>query len=343
MRRRPRRRSPAPSGPNGPSGIVTLLTDFGHDDAYVGTVKGVLLSINPEARLVDLTHAVPPQDVRRAALLLEGAWRFFPRGTVHLAIVDPGVGGERRAIAIAAGGHYFVGPDNGLLGFCFDLPGARGVVLAEPRFHRRPVSRTFHGRDVFAPVAAHCSRGVRLAALGPALRDPVRLPKPRLRRAGGRLEGEVLLADRFGNLLTSLTRHALGGLPSRGVLRIGGARVRGLAGTYADRPRQGLGAVIDSSGRVEVFVREGSAAARLGVGPGAPVSWWVPGSASAPSSRSRSRRSSRPRRRSSRPRRRSMTASPPGRASRRRSTSSRTPSPSSGPRTGSPSRTSRRP
>ena len=121
---------------------------------------------------MDLTHAVPPQDIRRAALLLEGAWRFFPRGTVHLAVVDPGVGGARRAIGVAAGGHYFVGPDNGLLGFCFDLPGARAVELTEPRYHRRPVSRTFHGRDVFAPVAAHCSRGVRLAAFGPPLRTP---------------------------------------------------------------------------------------------------------------------------------------------------------------------------
>jgi hypothetical protein len=328
MRRRARRRAP------GRSGVVTLLTDFGHDDAYVGTVKGVLLSINPAARLVDLTHAVPPQDVRRGALLLEGAWRFFPRGTVHLAVVDPGVGGTRRAIAVRAGGQYFVGPDNGLLSFCFDVPGARGVVLTEPRYRRRPVSRTFHGRDVFAPAAAHLSRGVRLSALGPVLRRPVRLPPPRLGGSGGRLEGEVLLVDRFGNLLTSLPGRALGGPRARGVLRVGGARVRGLAGTYADRPRQALGAVVDSSGRVEVFVRQGSAAARLGVGPGARVSWRAPGSASPGSSRSRSGRSLKPHRRSSRPRRR-MTASSRGWPSRR-STSSRPPSPSSGPRRDSP-------
>ena len=182
-----RRRAPRPSGP---SGIVTLLTDFGLDDAYVGTVKGVLLAVNPRVRLVDLTHAVPPQDIRRAALLLEAAWRFFPRGSVHLAVVDPGVGGARRPIAIEAGGHYFVGPDNGLLGFCFDLPGARAVVLAAARYHRRPVSRTFHARDIFGPVAAHCSRGVRLAAFGPPLRDPVRLSEAEPRRLGGRVDGE---------------------------------------------------------------------------------------------------------------------------------------------------------
>jgi S-adenosyl-L-methionine hydrolase (adenosine-forming) len=328
-----RRRGPRPSGP---SGIVTLLTDFGVDDAYVGTVKGVLLTINPQARLVDLTHAVPPQDVRRAAHLLEAAWRFFPPGTVHLAVVDPEVGGRRRAIAVKAGGHYFVGPDNGLLGFCFDVPGARAVVLTEARYHRRPVSGTFHGRDVFAPVAAYCSRGVRLTAFGPRLRRPVRLAERLPRRRGDRVHGEVLLADRYGNLLTNLPGPALPGPPARGVLRIGGARIAGLVGTYAERPRHALGALIDSSERVEVFVREGSARQRLGVGPGTPVSWWGPGRRA-----SRLARDSATRRlRSRRP---SPTSSEPGSASRHRSTSSRPPSPSSGPRRGSRSRTNRRP
>ena len=286
-----RRRGPHPRGP---SGIITLLTDFGLDDAYVGTVKGVLLAINPRVRLVDLTHAVPPQDIRRGSLLLEAAWRFFPRGTVHLAVVDPGVGSARRPIAIKAGGHYFVGPDNGLLGFCFDVAAARGVVLSRAAYHRRPVSRTFHGRDVFAPVAAHCSRGVPLARFGPPLRDPVRLPGSGPQRRGDRVEGKVLLADRFGNLLTNLREQDLPGPSDRGVLAIGPARIRGLVGTYADRPPRALGAVIDSSGRVEVFVREGSAGQRLGLGPGAPVSWQASRSTSPPSRptrRSRSRRS----------------------------------------------------
>jgi S-adenosylmethionine hydrolase len=316
----------------GPSGVITLLTDFGLDDAYVGTVKGVLLAINPKARLVDLTHAVPPQDVRRAALLLETAWRYFPAGTVHLAVVDPGVGGPRRAIAVAAGGHYFVGPDNGLLGFCFALPGAKAVALTAPRYHRHPVSRTFHGRDVFAPVAAHCSRGVPLAAFGPVVRDPVRPAAPQPSRRGGRVTGEVLLVDRFGNLLTNLRGPAVPGPLAEGVLRIGRARIRGLVGTYAERPRRALGALVDSSGRIEVFVREGHAGRRLGLGPGAPVSWWWP-----------ERRASR--RRSSRMPRPSRTSARPGWGSGTspRSTSSRPPSPSSGPRTDSPSRTSRRP
>jgi S-adenosyl-L-methionine hydrolase (adenosine-forming) len=328
--------------PPRPSGVITLLTDFGLEDAYVGVVKGVLLGINPRARLVDLTHAVPPQDVRRAARLLEGAWPFFPPGSVHLAVVDPGVGSARRAIAVTAGGHCFVGPDNGLLGFCFDLPGARGVVLTARRFHRHPVSRTFHGRDVFAPVAAHCSRGVPLTALGSPLREPVRLPPSTPRRRGARVDGEVLLVDRFGNLLTSLLGADLPGPADRGVLRVGGARVRGLVGTYAERPRGALGAVIDSSGRVELFVREGSARRRLGIGPGAPVSWTASMPASTrrrrPSSMGSSLSSTRSSSSSSSSRMRSTSL-----RMRSRTRSSRPPSPSFAPRRGSRSRTSRRP
>ncbi len=319
--------------PSGRSGIVTLLTDFGLADAYVGTVKGVILGINPAARLVDLTHAVPPQDVRAGSELLAEAWRVFPRGTVHLAVVDPGVGTARRAIAVAAGGHYFVGPDNGLLGFCFQLPGARAVVLRNPRYRRSPVSRTFHARDVFAPAAAHCSRGVSLRALGPPLEDPVRLPPrgPRVRR--GRVTGEVIWVDRFGNLLTNVRAEDLAGDPAAWSLRIGRARIPALVGTYGDCPAGGLGALLDSSGRVEIFVREGDAARRLGVGPGTPVSL-------------RSRFPTGSRRRSGRARtpssRRTLHRSAPPPPSTRWPSSPPRP-PSSGTRTGSRSRTSPRP
>jgi S-adenosyl-L-methionine hydrolase (adenosine-forming) len=336
-----RRRGPRPSGSSGPHGVITLLTDFGLDDAYVGTLKGVLLAINPRAQLVDLSHTVPPQDVRRAALLLEAAWRFFPPGTVHLAVVDPGVGGARRPIAVHAGGHYFVGPDNGLLGFCFDLPGARAVVLTARRYRLRPLSRTFHGRDVFAPAAAHCSRGVPLGRFGPRLRHPVRLPPARARRVRGRVEGQVLLVDRFGNLLTNLRGQDLRGPASRGILRLGGVRIQGLVGTYAERPRRALGALIDGSGRVEVFVREGSARRRLGLAPGAPVSWSPPGPASTPASPPARRlrpgrlRTLRPKTRRSRRPRPSPPSRPRGSRLGRRSPSSRPPSPSSGPRRGS--------
>jgi S-adenosylmethionine hydrolase len=319
-----------------PSGVVTLLTDFGQDDAYVATLKGIVLEINPRARLIDLTHAVPPQDVRRGALLLAAAWRYFPRGTVHLAVVDPGVGTGRRAIAVEAGGQYFVGPDNGLLECGLGLPGARGVLLTARRYQRRTVSRTFHGRDVFAPAAAHCSRGVPLDAFGPALGDPVRLRFPRARWSRGRLEGEVLLVDRFGNLLTNLPGDRLPGAPGRGILRVGRARLRGLVATYAARPRGALGALVDSSGRVEVFVRDGSARRQLGVRPGAAVSWSPPARASTLP------RPRRPGSRRSAPRSPSWRA-PSRRSRRRHRPSSRPPSPSSGARRGSRSRTTRRP
>ena len=265
---------------------MTLLTDFGLDDSYVGTVKGVLLGINPAVRLVDLTHSVPPQDILRGALALETAYRFFPRGTVHLAVVDPGVGGGRRSLAMMADGHYFVGPDNGLFGFLFEAPAAAAVALTNPRYHRRPVSRTFHARDIFAPVAAHCSLGVPLYRFGRAVRDPTRLPWPRPRLARGRVYGQVLLADRFGNLLTNVGTADLPGGAEQCVMEIGGTRIDGLVGAYAERPAGALGALVESSGRVEVFVREGSAREQLAVGPGAPVTLWSKSSSAALTRRS---------------------------------------------------------
>jgi S-adenosylmethionine hydrolase len=318
------------------SGIVTLLTDFGTDDAYVGIVKGVILAVNPTARIVDLTHAIPPQDVRRGALALEAAYRFFPPGTVHLAVVDPGVGGARRPLAVRADGHVFVGPDNGLLGFCAGRPGARAVALTESRYYRagrRGVSRTFHARDIFAPVAGHCSRGVPLRRLGPAVRRLVRLETPAPRRVAGRVVGEVLLADRFGNLLTNVTATDLPAPPSACRLTVAGRRVPGLVSRYGDRPVGALGALIESSGRVEIFVREGSALARLGVGPGARVSFSPGSRRSRTSSRSTTSRRSRP----------SLRRPGPSPSRSSRTTSSPPPSPSSGTRRGSRSRTSRRP
>jgi len=321
-----------------PSGVVSLLTDFGSADPYVGIIKGVVLGINPRARLVDVTHGIPPRDVRRGALALATAYAFFPRGTVHLAVVDPGVGGDRRPLAVHADGHYFVGPDNGVLSFALECPDAVAVAPTNPAYHRPTVSRTFHGRDVFAPVAAHCSRGVPLGRLGPRVGDPVRLAWPRARRQGDRILGEVLLADHFGNLLTSITARDLPTGLGACRLEIGGRVVDGLVGTYGERPRRHLGALIDSSGRLEIFVRDGSARDRLRVGPGAPVSLRAD-SSSIPRRRSKASEVSRAARstaRSTAPRR-------PRPSSRRGQPSSPPPSPSSGTRTGSRSRTTRAP
>jgi hypothetical protein len=339
---RPRGRRSAPR----PSGIVTLLTDFGLEDPYVGIVKGVILTIDPAARLVDLTHAVPPQDVLRGALALEAAYRFFPPGTVHLAVVDPGVGGARRPLALLAAGHYFVGPDNGLFGFLFQTSRVAAVALTNAAYHREPASRTFHARDIFAPVAAHCALGVPLSRFGPAVRNLARLSWPRARRLGRRVVGQVLLADRFGNLLTNLTAADLPAPPTDCVVEVGGTRVEGVGGTYSERPVGTLGAVMDSSGRLELFVREGNARARLRAGAGAAVSVWsrstrprsktagsIPASTSPSSTSPASTSSSSHRRPTSRRSLPRWTRRP----------SSRPPSPSSATRTGSRSRTSRRP
>lgn len=321
-----------------PSGVVTLLTDFGSADPYVGIVKGVILGINPRARLVDVTHGIPPQDVRRAALALATAYPFFPRGTVHLAVVDPGVGGDRHPLAVHADGHYFVGPDNGVLSFALERPDAVAVAPTDPAYHRPTVSRTFHARDVFAPVAAHCSRGVPLERLGPRVEDPVRLAWSRPRRQGDRIVGVVVLADHFGNLLTSITARDLPAGPGACRLEIGGRVVDGLAGTYSERPRGHLGALIDSSGRVEIFVRDGSARDRLRVGPGAPVSLRA-SSSSIPRCRSKGSEVSRASRSTAKP----AATRRPRSSSRRGQPFSPPPSPSSGTPTGSRSRTTRAP
>lgn len=250
--------------------VITLLTDFGLTDPLVGIVKGVILGINPEAECVDLTHDILPQDILAGALALEAAVPYFPRGTTHLAVVDPGVGGERRPLVVEVGGHAFVGPDNGLFTFLWRRPGVRAVACTNPVYHLPSVSRTFHARDLFAPVAAHLSLGVPLARLGPPVEDPVELPWPSPRDVGDAEEGEVLHVDRFGNLITNLT---LPGSPEgRGVvLEIAGLRIEGLAPYYAATRAGEVGAIVGSTGRIEIFVNRGNARDRLGVGRGAPV------------------------------------------------------------------------
>ena len=235
-------------------------------------MKGVLLSICPSARLVDLTHELAPQDIHGAALALGAALPFFPAGTVHLVVVDPGVGSARRPLALRArGGHYLVGPDNGV--FSGFLEGAAVVTLTAPEYRLAEVSRTFHGRDVFAPAAAYLAAGVPLERLGPPVADPVRLAMPGSRLEADALVGEVLDVDRFGNLLTSIEAARLETLPGGGAPRmeVAGHAVGGLVEAYADGPRDAAAAIVGSTGRIEVFVRDGSAGRLLGVGRGAPV------------------------------------------------------------------------
>jgi S-adenosylmethionine hydrolase len=236
-------------------------------------MKGVILSICRQARLVDLTHEIAPHDVLGGALALEAAWRFFPSGSIHLAVVDPGVGTARRALALLASGHYFVGPDNGLFTFAL-LPGSWSAVSVEAPAYRLPeVSQTFHGRDVFAPAAAHLAAGIPLRDLGPAVDDPARLALPCARREGDTIVGEVIGSDRFGNLITSITVDHVRELAAHGalVVELAGREIAPLSISYEEGPPATPAAIIGSGGRVEVFVRRGSAGALLGLGRGAPV------------------------------------------------------------------------
>src|SRR6059058_2119232 len=249
--------------PDGLDVIVTLTTDFGVRDPYVAEMKGAILGIARAAgatvQLVDVTHEVARHDVVEGALALEAAAPFFPRGTVHLAVIDPGVGTARRGIAIAAGDQVFVGPDNGVFTPFLSGTGWRAFELAAAEYRLPAVSRTFHGRDVFAPAAAHVAIGVDVARLGPVVTDPVRLPWAGARARGGVIEGTVIHVDRFGNLVTSIAADAI---REGAVVRVA-KRAIPLVGTYGDLAPGGLGGLVGSSGRLEIAVREGSAAATL--------------------------------------------------------------------------------
>jgi S-adenosylmethionine hydrolase len=256
------------------SGIVTLTTDFGTRDAYAGAMKGASLSVQADVRIVDITHDITPHDTMEAAFVLASAFRTFPAGTVHVAVVDPGVGSERRAIAAHGGGWYFVGPDNGVLTWALDSLGAwRAVELVDPRYFRKPVSPTFHGRDIFGPVAAHLASGVPLEAFGPEIGDLTPLPAGVLGISREAITCEVVHVDRFGNLITNLDRTTLDTLRNGRAMAIdiAGVTIDGLADTYAVTDTGALMALIESTGRLEIAVNEGSAARALGAGRGTPV------------------------------------------------------------------------
>jgi S-adenosyl-L-methionine hydrolase (adenosine-forming) len=254
-----------------PPPIITLLTDFGRRDAYVGIMKGVILGLNPQARLVDLSHEVPPQDIWAGALVLQSAWRYFPPRTIHLAVVDPGVGSGRRALAAAVAGQFLVGPDNGLTSLVFrNQTALRAVKLENPDYFLPEVSATFHGRDIFAPVAAHLSLGVPLTALGPGLSDPVRLAFPEPVFGAGEVAGEIIARDHFGNLISNISFELLQSrLQGRSAsLRVKGRVIEQVASTYSAVPPGALLALGGSHGYLEIACRQGSAAQVLGAGPG---------------------------------------------------------------------------
>jgi S-adenosylmethionine hydrolase len=234
--------------------LITLTTDFGLTDPWVAIMKGVIATRAPGVPVVDVSHGIPPQDVLAGALVLRHAAAWFPAGTVHVAVVDPGVGSERRALCIETATGLLVGPDNGILSLVAPPAAMRRVVeLREERYFVTPRSATFHGRDVFAPVAAALATGVDVDALGPRVDDPVRLPIPDPLRQGGLLRGQVIYVDHFGNLVTNLPGDAF---PHAGVsISIGDARIRDVAVSYAAAARGSLVAVVNSWNLLEIAVQ----------------------------------------------------------------------------------------
>lgn len=269
--------------------VITLTTDFGLADSYVGAMKGVILTIAPAARIVDISHMLPPQDILRAAQFVREFVPYFPASAIHVVVVDPGVGSDRRPIAVRTATATFVGPDNGLFSHVLaagdpraqagegsepvsgQAAGATEVIWLNKAAYWLPqVSHTFHGRDIFAPVAAHLAAGVPFAALGTPITDAVVLQAVYpTRQPDGVVCGRIVYADHFGNLVSNLPAEWLAG--RRWVFRLAGRQVAGPSQTYADVPSGQLLALIGSSGRLEIAVRNGSAAAQLGVQAGEPI------------------------------------------------------------------------
>ena len=254
-------------------GILTLTTDFGPDGPYVAAMKGVVLGRAPGATLVDVTHAVAPQNVLEGAFVLSDLVETFPEGTVHLAVVDPGVGTDRRLIAVAVAGQWFVLPDNGLIsGVVRNRTPACVWEVSNPALRRPTVSSTFHGRDVLAPAAAHLLLGREPDELGPVVESFLRLPNFRAAEDGADLVGEVIFRDAFGNLITNIDAGRLAtGSPGGWTIDVAGVRVGGLARTYGENPDGALVALIGSAGWLEIAVVNGDAARTLAAGPGSTV------------------------------------------------------------------------
>lgn len=255
-----------------PEPVITVTTDFGYEDAFAGAMKGVILSVNPASRIVDLTHGIKPYDIKEAAFIIGTNYKYFPERTVHVVVVDPGVGSERRPVIVSASGHYFVGPDNGVFSYVYHFARRELTVIhvTAERFFLSSSSPTFQGRDVFAPVAAHLAAGVDIAEFGDRIDDFVtfelQLPE---RVSEKKMLGRVTHIDRFGNAITNVSRADLEKLQLEGVFEV---RMRGekvpLKAYYAVGEGHTLSALLNSSGYLELFVHRGSAAEKFAIDAG---------------------------------------------------------------------------
>jgi hypothetical protein len=258
--------------------IITLTTDFGEDSPYVAAVKGAILTVNPAARILDLSHQIPAQDLHHAAFFLAEAIPFFPPGVIHVVIVDPGVGTERNLISVELGPHRILSPDNGVLTLLLrKWPLERAVRLAEPRYWRETVSATFHGRDILAPVAAHLSLGLDPAQLGPPVSTVVELPIPQPAIDSSGVRGQVVFVDHFGNLITNIPSHLVPS-PFTTEVTIQGQQPRWVR-TYGEAEPGTLVALFSSGGWLEIAMVQGNAAQSLGCGRGAACQLSVAGQA----------------------------------------------------------------
>lgn len=255
------------------SRLIALLTDFGWRDTFVGVMKGVIAGIAPRARVVDLCHDIEPQEIDQARFLLRSSVPYFPKGTIFVCVVDPGVGSARRALCVESGGRIFVGPDNGLFTEMLAEKGAKAREITNPKLRLSSVSQTFHGRDVFAPAAAHLAAGAPPSRLGKLVRDPVRLPPLDPVRTGRRFwSGRVAHIDRFGNLITNLPAAEFLPPAVRGAAVTAGFQtITRVCRSYAEAPEGELFLIAGSSGTIEISLNRASAAKKLGVAIGAPV------------------------------------------------------------------------
>lgn len=254
--------------------LITLTTDFGEGSPYVAAMKGALLAINPQARLVDLTHSIAPQNIRQAAIALDEVTPLFPSGTLHVAVVDPGVGTARAIVYAEIGDQRYIGPDNGVFSrLAARRPPTKIRAVTNRQWFRETVSSTFHGRDVMAPVAAHLSLGLDPDELGPPLEHLATLDWPGARKLSNRIDGEVTAIDSFGNLVTNITREMLAGVPTDETVGVtcDEHETRCIFNTYADQPAMTLVALIGSNDCLEIAIVDDSAAIMLGVRVGAPV------------------------------------------------------------------------
>jgi len=253
------------------SGIITLVTDFGLSDPYVAMMKGVILSINPAAKLIDISHQISAGSTLQGASIVNESFPFFPGGTVHVAVIDPGVGSNRRPIAIQSEGQFFVGPDNGL--FWPAINGKKGVKiihLTESRYFLDHITYTFHGREVFAPVAAHLSLGVDVERMGPALKDPIQLNFPKPKKRDGTLFGQVIRMDNFGNLITNIHHKELQAFlkSSQPIIEVGKLVIKKLNQIYSHVSEGEPLALINSSNWLEIAVNLGRASEYIGIDSG---------------------------------------------------------------------------